>query len=531
MPTEEMIEFDVLIIGAGPAGLAASIRLKQLQPNLSVCIVEKGSSVGAHILSGAVFDPIALNELLPNWQAEGAPLFTKATQDNFLLLTKNHAFPLPTPKEMHNNGNYIISLGKLCAWLSEQAIRLGVEIYPGFAAKESVYNEAGEVCGIITGEMGISKEGVHKATYQPGMEIHARYTLFAEGCRGSLSESLITHFDLRKDSSPQTYGLGIKEIWEIDPKKHQQGKIIHSIGWPLDSNTYGGSFIYHLEDNRLAIGLVTGLDYQNPFLSPFKEFQRFKTHPYIKAMLTGGRRIAYGARALNEGGFQSIPHLTFPGGALIGCSAGFVNVPKIKGSHYAMKSGMLAAEAIANGALDSYETTLRHSWVGAELYQVRNIRPAFHYGLWAGLLYAAIDSFLLKGKLPWTLTHRSDHTSLKAAKNCKEISYPKPDGVVSFDLPSSVYLANTSHEEDQPVHLTLKDALIPVKVNLPTYAAPEQRYCPAGVYEIIMDKDGTRLQINAANCIHCKTCDIKDPTQNIVWTPPEGGSGPNYPGM
>lgn len=533
MVERESITFDVLIVGAGPAGLSAAIKLKQLNPVLTVCIVEKGSEVGAHILSGAVIDPKALTELMPDWQERNAPLHTKATEDNFILLTSDKALKLPTPPQMKNDGNYIISLSNLCRFLAEQATMLGVEIYPGFAAKEMLYDAQGAACGIVTGEFGVSRMGEHKANFQPAMEIRAGITLIAEGCRGSLAESIIQKFNLREESDTQTYGIGIKEIWEIDPTHHKQGKVTHTIGWPLDRHTYGGSFIYHLENNQVSVGFVTGLDYQNPYLNPFKEFQRFKTHPHIRKLLEGGRRIAYGARALNEGGYQSIPKLTFPGGALIGCSAGFLNVPKIKGIHTAMKSGMLAAESIIEG-LENYTTKIQGSWVGKELYQARNIRPAFRYGLWVGLLYAAVDSFLLRGKAPWTFHHKKpDHQCTVLAIGCKKIDYPLPDGKVSFDITSSVYLANTRHEEDQPVHLLLKDAATPVRINLSEYDAPEQRYCPAGVYEIVYkgEEKTPSLQINAANCVHCKTCDIKDPTQNIVWTTPEGGSGPNYSGM
>lgn len=529
MTERESITVDVVIVGAGPAGLSAAIRLKQLAPQLSVCIVEKGSEVGAHILSGAVIDPKALTELIPDWQAKGAPLLTEVQEDQFMLLTEYHAFRLPTPPQMKNDGNYIISLGNLCRWLAEQAAALGVEIYPGFAAADMLYDETGKVTGIITGDMGVAKNGEHKPEYQPGMAIRATHTLLAEGARGSLAQTVMARFNLREECQPQTYGIGIKEIWQIAPEKHKQGRVTHTIGWPLESDTYGGSFIYHKENNQLAIGFITGLDYQNPYLNPFKEFQRFKTHPAVRMLLEGGKRIAYGARALNEGGYQSIPQLEFPGGMLIGCSAGFLNVPRIKGSHTAMKSGMLAAEAIIAGT--SYRDSLYNSWVGDELYQARNIRPAFRYGLWIGLLYAALDTFLLRGKAPWTFRHHKDNECLKPAKDCQKIDYPKPDGVLSFDLLSSVYLANTRHEEDQPVHLTLKDASVPTRINLPEYGAPEQRYCPAGVYEIVYEGEAPHLQINSANCVHCKTCDIKDPTQNIVWVPPEGGSGPNYPGM
>ncbi len=531
----ESMEFDVVVVGAGPSGLAAAIRLKQLAPALSVCVLEKGSEVGAHILSGAVFEPQALGELIPDWRARGAPLKTEAKDDHFLFLTETKAYPLPTPPQMNNHGNYIISLGNLCRWLAAQAEERGVEIFPGFAAAEVLYDETGAVRGVATGDMGIGKDGQPTANYAPGVELHARQTIFAEGCRGSLTKALFERFDLRKDCDPQTYGLGIKELWQVDPAKHQQGRIVHTVGWPLDGKTYGGSFLYHLEDNQVAVGFVVGLGYANPYLSPFDEFQRFKTHPSIRPLFEGGRRVCYGARAISAGGLQSVPKLTFPGGLLVGDGAGFLNVPKIKGSHTAMKSGMVAAESVAallqEGAgreAVSYPPALQKSWLWAELAKVRNIKPAFKWGLLPAMAYAALDTYVFRGKAPWTLHHKPDHLTLKKASECEPIAYPKPDGVVSFDKLSSVFISNTNHEENQPAHLKLKDPKIAIDVNLALYDAPEQRYCPAGVYEIV---EGPALRINAQNCVHCKTCDIKDPTQNINWTVPEGGGGPNYPNM
>ena len=536
----ESMEFDVVVVGAGPSGLSAAIRAKQLNPELTVCVLEKGSEVGAHILSGAVFEPHALDELIPDWRDKGAPLNTKALDDNFLFLTETKAIKLPTPPQMHNDGNYIISLGNLCRWLAGQAEELGVEIFPGFAAAEVLYHEDGSVKGVATGDMGIGKDGQPTHAYTPGVELHARQTIFAEGCRGSLTKLLFERFDLRKDCDPQTYGIGIKELWEVEPAKHQQGKIVHTVGWPMDPKTYGGSFLYHLEDNQVVVGFVIGLGYSNPHLSPFDEFQRFKTHPAIRPLFEGGRRIAYGARAISAGGFQSIPKLTFPGGVLVGDTAGFLNVPKIKGTHTAMKSGMVAAEAVvallgeeSGIAAHAYPRELKKSWLWDELYRVRNIKPSFKWGLYAAIAYSAVDTYLLGGKAPWTFHHKPDHEQLKKASECPKIAYPKPDGKISFDKLSSVFISNTNHEENQPAHLKLKDESVPVEINLPLYDAPEQRYCPAGVYEIVRDDDGTnpRLQINAQNCVHCKTCDIKDPTQNINWVVPEGGGGPNYPNM
>ncbi len=531
----DIMECDVLIVGAGPAGLSAAIRLKQLSPDCNVMLIEKGSEVGAHILSGAVFDPKALNELLPDWKALGAPLNVEVKSDSFNLLTRAGKFKLPTPPQMKNHGNYIISLANLCRWLAQQAEGLGVQIFAGFTGAEAII-EDGAVKGIRTGAFGIGKHGEQKATYQPPMELRAKLTLFAEGCRGSLSQKLMETFKLREGVQPQTYGIGIKEIWQVAPEKHQLGRVEHSIGWPMDTSTYGGSFLYHLEDNQVAVGYVVGLDYTNPYLDPFKEFQRFKTHPKIRPLFEGGKRLVYGARAINEGGWQSIPKLTFAGGALIGCSAGFLNVPRIKGSHTAMKSGALAAEAAVaalagSGDMSAYESALKASWLGKELHGVRNIRPSFQFGMWAGLVLSAIDTYLFGGRAPWTLKHHADHTALKPAAPCHKIEYPAPDGVVSFDRLSSVYLSNTNHEEDQPAHLTLKNANVPVATNLAVYDGPEARYCPAGVYEFVEEAGSKRLQINAQNCVHCKTCDIKDPTQNIVWVTPEGGGGPNYPNM
>lgn len=542
----ESMEFDVVIVGAGPSGLSAAIRICQLDPEVSVCVVEKGSEVGAHILSGAVLEPRALNELIPDWKEKGAPLNTPAGKDKFLLLGPAGAIRLPTPPQMKNHGNYIVSLGLVCRWLGEQAEALGAEVYPGFAAAEVLYHDDGTVKGIATGDMGLNRDGTPGPNHQPGMELHAKYTLFAEGCRGHLTKTLEQKFDLRSKgpegipADPQTYGIGLKELWEVKPENHRPGEILHTIGWPLDSKTYGGSFLYHLENNQVALGFVVGLDYQNPYLSPYDELQRYKTHPSIAPILEGGRRISYGARALNEGGYQSVPGLSFPGGCLIGCTAGFLNTPKIKGSHTAMKTGMLAAEAVvaalkagANPAdgLPAYTQAVKDSWVWKELYKARNMRPNFHWGMWAGLILGAIDTYLFFGHAPWTLKNRADHSALKKAKDCKPIDYPKPDGKLTFDKLSSVQLAGTFHEEEQPCHLTLKDDSVPMAVNWAEYAGPEARFCPAGVYEYVEVDGKTQFQINGQNCIHCKTCDIKDPTQNINWVTPQGGEGPNYPNM
>jgi electron-transferring-flavoprotein dehydrogenase len=538
------MEYDVVVVGAGPSGLAAAIRIKQLAAEhgreVSVCVLEKGSEVGAHILSGAVLEPRALEELFPDWQARNAPLVTPAQEDRFLYLTAGRAWRLPTPPQMHNTGNYIISLGNLCRWLASQAEALGVEIYAGFAAAEVLYREHGGVRGVATGDLGIGRDGRPGERYQAGMELHARQTIFAEGCRGSLTKRLFERFDLRAGVDPQTYGIGIKELWEVQPTRHQPGLVVHTVGWPLTHSTYGGSFLYHLENNQVAVGFVIGLDYRNPYLSPFEEFQRFKTHPAIRPTFEQARRISYGARALSEGGFQSIPKLSFPGGVLVGDAAGFLNVPKIKGTHTAMKSGMTAAEAVfehltsdTGAEVTDYTERLHRSWVYDELYGVRNIRPSFRWGLFGALAYSALDTYVLRGRAPWTLHNHADHTQLRKAAECSPIDYPRPDGTVSFDRLSSVFVSNTNHEEDQLSHLRLKDPSVPIHVNLELYDAPEQRYCPAGVYEIVRDAGGhnPRLQINAQNCVHCKTCDIKDPTQNIDWVVPEGGGGPNYPNM
>ena len=539
----ETMEFDIVIIGGGPSGLSAAIKLKQLasknKKEISVCLVEKGSEIGSHILSGAVLETRALDELIPEWKQQGAPIHTPVTQDNFVFLTEKSQYRLPLPPQMNNDGNFIISLGNFCRWLAEKAGDLGVEIYPGFAAAEVLFNEDGTVRGIATNNLGVGKDGQPTENFMQGIELVGKQTIFAEGCRGHLTKELFEKFNLREGKDPQTFAIGIKELWDVKSDKSKPGTVWHSIGWPLSSDTYGGSFLYHLNENQVAVGYVVGLDYKNPYLSPFEEFQRFKKHPAIRSIFEGGRRVSYGARALNEGGFQSIPKLTFPGGCLVGCTAGFLNVPKIKGTHTAMKSGMLAAEAVFETILHerseakSYEKKLQNSWLWKELYKVRNIRPSFSKGLYAGMIYSAIDTFIFKGNAPWTFKHHEDHLQLKDARLSKKIDYPKPDNIVSFDRNSSVYLSSTNHEENQPTHLQLIDSNVPIKINLQKYDSPEQRYCPAGVYEIVHSDNDTSpyLQINAQNCVHCKTCDIKDPTQNIKWVAPEGGGGPNYPNM
>jgi len=545
MSTRESMNYDVVILGAGPAGLAASIRLKQINPDFQVCVLEKGSEVGAHILSGAVIDPIALDELIPDWREKGCPLEVKVTENHhwFLSRTSKRGMPhLLLPPLMNNKGTYTGSLGNLCRWLADQAQELGVEVFPGFAAAEILFNDDGSVKGVATGDMGVARDGTHKPDYQPGIELHARYTFFAEGARGSLTKEAKRLFDLERDCQPQVYGLGIKELWDIDPAKHMPGRVIHTQGWPLKDEV-GGGFLYHQANNQVALGFVVGLGYRNPHLSPFHEFQRWKMHPAIREILEGGRRVSYGARAINEGGWQSVPKLAFPGGALIGCSAGFVNVPRIKGTHTAMKSGMLAAgaaaEALAAGkgsdTLDAYQPAVEASWIAKELKMVRNAEPAVaKLGGFLGTLWSGIDMWMrqLGLGLPYTFRHHRDNEGLWRKDLAQPIDYPKPDGVISFDRLSSVFLSNTNHEEDQPIHLTLKDASVPIDVNLKLYDAPEQRYCPAGVYEIVAKETGApKLQINAQNCVHCKSCDIKDPTQNINWVVPEGGGGPNYPNM
>ncbi|QCP14520.1 electron transfer flavoprotein-ubiquinone oxidoreductase [Pseudoduganella umbonata] len=542
------MEYDVVIVGGGPAGLAAAIRIKQLAAaenrEVSVVVLEKGGELGAHTVSGAVMDPRALTELFPNWKEKGAPLDTPVTEDRVLFLTESRAYRTPAallPPCFENHGNYVISLGSLVRWLGQQAEELGVDIFPGFAAAEVLYDAGGAVRGIATGNMGVRRDGTPGADFQPGMELVGKYTLFAEGARGHLGKQLIARYGLDKGKDPQSYGIGIKELWEIDPATHQPGLVVHTTGWPLDAGTYGGSFLYHLENNQVVVGYVVGLNYENPYLSPYEEFQRYKTHPAIRTFFEGGKRISYGARAIAAGGLQSLPRLVFPGGALIGCEAGFLNMSRIKGSHAAIKSGMLAAESVvaalaenrAGDELASYPASFEQSWLHEELHVARNVKPWLSKGLYLGSAMTWIDQVLLRGKAPWTLRHaRADHECLQPANRYRPFDYPKPDGKLTFDRLSSVFISNTNHAEDQPVHLTLKNGSVPVDVNLAMYAGPEARYCPAGVYEFIKtDEGGNRLQINAQNCVHCKTCDIKDPTQNITWVTPEGGGGPSYPNM
>ncbi len=548
MSNRERMDFDLVIVGAGPAGLATAIKIKQLSQSsgqdLNVCVLEKGSEVGAHILSGAVMDPCAMNELIPDWKNQGAPLNTQVQEDRFIFLGEKSAFKTPNwllPNCFKNHGNFIISLGNTCRWLAQKAEELGVEIYPGFAATEILFDENDTVCGVATGDMGLDKNGDELDSFERGIEITGKYTFFAEGCRGHLGKQLIEKFNLDSECNPQVYGIGLKELWEVDESVHQEGLVIHTAGWPLKNNVYGGSYLYHMENNQVAVGLVVGLNYENPYLSPFEEFQRYKTHPYIKSFFKKGKRLSYGARAITAGGLQSLPKLTFPGGCLVGDNAGFLNASRIKGSHCALKSGMLAAEAAfaaistdrKHDELTDYLDRFKNSWLYKELYKARNFKPLMSKGLKLGTLMVGIDQLLFRGQAPWTLPHKStDHSSFSEKKDSQKIDYPKPDGILTFDRLSSVFLSNTNHSENQPVHLVLKEPEKAISTNFELYDSPEQRYCPAGVYEIInAPGENKRLQINSQNCVHCKTCDIKDPTQNITWVAPEGGGGPNYPNM